>query len=151
MSFFRNVNPAGAISEFVSVFREAGPNRWIYSALSVVMTLAIFSVMTGESWKKARPLPEITYITSWPEHRTDAETQAFIKENQRRKEALEARQREYDQVGQDAWMALGRASGIDVDKMKAQADAEKAKAAAEAKAKAEALIEPAPGKSPVGK
>lgn len=150
MSFLRHVNPSGAVGEFASVFRDAGPKRWPIAALSALTALFIFSSMAGESWKKARPLPEITYITAWPEHRTDAETQAFIKENQRRKDIREARIREYEKAGQDAWMALGRASGVNVDKMKAEADAEKAKADADAKAKAEALIEPV-GKAPVAR
>lgn len=150
MSFLKNVNPGNAIGELASVFRDAGPKRWPTAALAALTSLFLFSTMAGESWKKPRPLPEITYITSWPEHRTEAETQAFIKENQRRKDIREARLKEYDQVGQDAWMALGRASGMNVDKIKADADAEKARAEAAARARAEALIEPA-GKQPVGR
>lgn len=150
MNFLRNVNPAGAIGDFMTVFRQAGPNRWLYSLMAAITTVAIFSLLTGETWKKPRSLPEITYITAWPEDRSEAETKAFIAENQRRKDLREAQMKEYDKVGQDAWMALGRASGVDVDKLKAQADADKAKAAADAKAKAEALIEPE-GKHPVAK
>ncbi|MBS0482919.1 MAG: hypothetical protein JSR96_12400 [Proteobacteria bacterium] len=148
MSFWQNVNPSGAVGDFITVFRQAGNNRWRIAALAAATTFGLFSLLTGESWKKPRALPEITYITSWSEHRTAAETQAFIAENQRRKDAREAQWKEYDKVGQDAWMALGRATGINVDKLKAQADADKAKADAEAKAKAEALVEPA-GKTPV--
>lgn len=150
MNFLRNVSPAGAIGDFMTVFREAGPARWRYALLAALTTTGAFSLLTGETWKKARSLPEITYITSWPEDRSEAETKAFIAENQRRKDLREAQLKEYDKVGQDAWMALGRASGVNVDKLKAQADADKAKAAADAKARAEALIEPA-GKSTVAK
>lgn len=148
MNFLRNVNPAGAISDFRTVYRLAGPNRWRFMLLAAATTAFLFSFLTGESWKKARALPEITYITAWPEHRSDAETKAFIAENQNRKEQREALQKEYDKVGQDAWMALGRASGVDVDKLKAEADADKAKADAAARAKAEAVLERA-GKPPV--
>lgn len=140
MSFLRNVNPTGAISELWFVFKQAGPNRWRFAALAAVGTVAILSVMTGQNWKKRRPLPEITYITAWPEHRTNAETQAFITENQRRKDEREALLREQEKVGQDLWMAVGRASGVDVDRMKAQADADRAAADAAAKAKAEAML-----------
>ena len=150
MSFLRNVNPTGAISDFRTVFRDAGPGRWRFALLAMATTAFLFSFLTGESWTKARALPEITYITAWPEHRTDAETRAFIAENQKRKEQREALQKEYDQVGQDAWMALGRASGVDVDKLKAEADADKAKADAEARAKAEAILAQA-GKPPVAR
>lgn len=150
MNFLRNVNPVGAIADFRTVFEQAGSNRWRFAALALACTVGVFSIMQGESWKKARAKPEITYITSWPEHRTDAETQAFIAENQRRKEAQEERIRVYEQTGQDLWMSLGRATGVDVDKIKAQADADKAKADAAARAKAEALIEGS-GKAPVAK
>jgi hypothetical protein len=150
MTFWRNVSPAGAISDFRTVFKEAGPNRWRFAALAAATTVGVFSVMSGESWKKPRPLPEITYITAWPEHRTDAETRAFIAENQRRKDAREALLQEQEKVGQDMYMALGRATGVDVDRMKAKADAERAAEQAAAKAKAEALIEGA-GKAPVGR
>jgi hypothetical protein len=143
MNFLRNVNPAGAIGDFVTVFRQAGPNRWPIAVLAAMTTVGVFSIMAGESWKKQRTLPEITYITSWPEHRSDAETKAFVEENQRRKDAREALQKEYDKVGQDMWLALGKASGVDVDKIKAEADADKARAAAAARARAEALIQSA--------
>ncbi|WP_296679727.1 hypothetical protein [Novosphingobium sp.] len=150
MNFLRNVNPVGAIADFRMVFKEAGSNRWRFAALALLCTVGVFSIMKGESWKKARPLPEITYITSWPEHRTDAETKQFIAENQRRKDAQEERLREYDKVGQDMWMSLGRATGVNVDKIKAEADADKAKAVAEAKSKAEAMIQP-DGRVPIGR
>lgn len=140
MSFWSNVSPTGAISELWSVFQDAGSNRWRFAAMAAVGTVAILSLMSGESWKKARPLPEITYITSWPEQRTDAETQAFIKENQRRKDEREALLKEQEKIGQDMYMALGRATGVDVDAMKAKADAERKAAEAAAKAKAEALL-----------
>jgi len=148
MSFWRNVNPAGAISDFRTVFKEAGPNRWRFALLAAAATIGVFSVMSGESWKKPRSLPEITYITSWPEHRTDAETKAFIAENQRRKDEREALLKAQEKVGQDLWIALGRASGVDVDTIKSQADADRAAQEAAVRAKAEALVEPA-GKVPV--
>ncbi len=150
MKFLRNVNPVGAIADFRTVYEQAGSNRWRFAALALACTGGLFMMMNGESYKKQRPKPEITYITAWPEHRTDAETAAFIAENQKRKDAQAERIRVYEQTGQDLWMSLGRATGVDVDTIKKQADADKAKAEAEARSKAEALIERS-GPAPVAK
>ncbi len=108
-----------------------------------MVTTGIFSVMAGESWKKPRARPDIIYITSWRADRTEAETQAFIKENQRRKDEEARLIAEQQKVGQDMWKTLGKVSGMDVDKIAAKAEADRAKAEAETRAKAEALIEPA--------
>lgn len=123
------------------MFREAGGNRWRFAVLAAAVTIGIFSIMAQESWKKPRARPEIIYITSWREDRTEAETQAFIAENQRRKDEEARLIAEQQKVGQEIWKTLGRVSGMDVDKIAAEAEAERAKAEAHARAKAEALVE----------
>ena len=139
MSFFNNINPAGAIGDFLTVFREAGPRRWYVSIAAASMTVLTFSLITMDSWKKQRALPEITYITSWPADRTEAETRAFIAENQKRKEALEAAQNAADEDTRKLWKTLGRVSGMDVDAMDAKGAAERAKEQAAEKARIEQL------------
>ena len=140
MSFLRNVKPAGAIADFRQVFRDAGPHRWWIAILAALTTGAVFSIMVNQSWKKQRTLPEVTYITSWPADRTEAETRAFIAENQKRKEAALKNEADSAAEGQKLWMSVGRATGLDVDKMKQSADADKAKADAEAKARTDAIL-----------
>ena len=71
MSFLKNANPVGAISDFRAVYRDAGPRRWPIMAVSLLTTVGIFSIMAGESWTMPRPLPKITYINSWPADRTE--------------------------------------------------------------------------------
>ena len=148
MSFLRNVKPAGAVADFRQVFRDAGANRWWIAILAALTTVGVFSVM-NQSWKKQRTLPEITYITAWPADRTAAETRAFIAENQKRKEALQKLEAEQAEIGQKLWMSVGRASGVDVDKMKQQADADQVKAAADAKARTDAILKQS-GIAPAG-
>ena len=127
MSFLKNVNPAGAITEFRDVFRDAGPTRWRYVALSALVTLGLFGgLAVTQNWVGARKLPEIDYINSWPADRTEAETRAFIIANQKDKDAREKAQADADAEAQRLWMAVGRATGVDVDTMKKKADAEKA-------------------------
>ncbi len=139
MSFIKNINPTGAITDFIGVFRQAGSNRWWITLVALALTIGTFSIMTGESWKKQRPLPEITYITSWPADRTDAETQAFIAENQKRKEAAEKAQQAVDAELRGLWKSLGRASGIDVEAIDAKASKERAAEQAAEKARLEQL------------
>lgn len=139
MSFLRNINPTGAIGDFVTVFREAGSRRWYVSIAAATMTLLTFSLITGDSWKRARPMPQVTYITSWPADRTEAETRAFIAENQKRKEALEAAQNAADEDTRKLWKTLGRVSGMDVDAMDAKGAAERAEEQAAEKARIEQL------------
>ena len=145
MSFLRHVNPSGALGEFASVFRDAGPKRWPIAALSAITAMFIFSSMAGESWKMPRKLPEITYITTFPEDWTEAESKAFREERQRQKEAREAEIAKADKETRELWEALGRASGMDVDAIEKKALAERAAEDAAAKASAAALIEPQPG------
>lgn len=133
------MNPTGAIGDFITVFRQAGSNRWWIALIALGLTLGTFSVMSGESWKKPRALPEITYITAWPADRTEAETRAFIAENQQRKDALEAAQKAADEDARKLWKTLGRASGMDVEKIDAQAGKERAAQERADKAKLEQL------------
>ena len=135
MSFMKNVNPAGAIGEFRDVFRDAGPTRWRYVALSALITGGLFGgLAVTQNWIADRKLPEIDYINSWPADRTAAETKAFIIANQKDKDAREKAQAAADAEAQRLWMSVGRATGVDVDTMKKKADADKAVEAAKKQA-----------------
>ena len=149
MAFWRNISPTGAIGDFITVFRQAGSNRWRFALLSAAMTIGVFSIMSGESWKIQRKLPEITYINSWPLDRTEEETRAFIEANQKRKEQREELQRQYDEEGRKLWKTLGKASGMDVDSIEARVKADEAAAKAKAEADAARHIAPEPSPAPV--
>ena len=138
-SFLTNIKPGGAIADFRSVYRDAGPNRWRYVVLAAACTIGTFGIMVvTQNWTGKRALPEVTYINSWPADRTEAETKAFILANQKKKEADAAREAAFAKDAQDMWMAVGKASGMDVDKIKQQAEADKAAEAAKADAASKA-------------
>lgn len=139
MSYWRKINPTGAIADFRTVFQQAGSNRWRFAILSALTTFGIFSVMAGESWKRPRELPQITYITSWAAHRTDDEIIAGNIANQKRKERLAAEQARREEEARNIYRKLGQMSGMDVAAIERQAAAERAAEAAAAKAKADAL------------
>ncbi len=148
MSYWQKINPTGAIADFRAVFRDAGPKRWPVAIVAASITIGIFSIMAAESWRKPRPLPEVTYIKSWPLDRTDEETKAFIAANQKEKDARQAAIEAYENEGRELWATLGKASGMDVDKIKREAEAERARKEAEEKAKTEAILKQA-GAAPV--
>lgn len=129
---WREASPRSAIEDLKLVYDQAGNNRWWIAIVSGLATIGVFSIMSGESWKKGRELPEITYINSWPEDRTAEETRAFIEENQRRKEERAALEAKAEAEAKAFWKSLGRVSGMDVDKIEAQAEADR-KAAEAAK------------------
>jgi hypothetical protein len=140
MSYFKNINPGGAVSDLIVVFRDAGPKRWPIALVSAAITVGVFSSLTYESWKIPRPLPTVVYIDSWPEDRTREETAAFIKDNQKAKDEQAARIEAYEAEGRKLWATVGKASGLDVEKMQKQADAERAAEKAKQKAETDALL-----------
>lgn len=125
-TFFRQVNPRGAIADFVEVWRQAGKNRWRIAVLSAAMTFGVFSVMWQENYIGAPRRPTIDYITVWDPHRTDAEIMASNVANQRRKERLAAEQAARDEEVRQMYKTIGRASGMDVEAIERKAAAERA-------------------------
>lgn len=136
-SYWRQISPRGAIADFVTVFQQAGKNRWRIAVLAAMPTVGIFSVMWQEEMYVLPRPPEVTYITVWDPHRTDAEIIASNIANQRRKEQLAAEQAKRDAEVREIYKTIGRASGMDVDAIEKKAAAERA-------AKASAAAVPAP-------
>jgi hypothetical protein len=143
-SFLRNVSsPRGMVADFVEVVRQAGDNRWRIGIAAAACTVAVFSVMWQEGGRGAPRPPEITYITVWDPHRTEAEIIASNIANQKRKERLAAEQAKREEDVRQMYKALGRASGMDVDAIEKKAKADQAAEAARAKAAAQPQGAPA--------
>lgn len=132
-SFWRNANPAGAVGDFLQVWRQAGARRWPYVAAAFAMTSGVFFTIAGESWKGPPAKPQITYINSWTADRTDAEIKKSNLENQRLQDELAREQAKRDAKVKDIYRTLGKVSGMDVDAIekKAREDEAREKAAHE--------------------
>lgn len=126
-SFLRNVSsPRGMVEDFAEVYRQAGKNRWRIALAAAACTIALFSVMMQEGARgKPRP-PQVTYITVWDPHRTDAEIVASNIANQRRKELLAAEQARREEEVRSIYKTIGRASGMDVEAIEKKAAADRA-------------------------
>jgi len=126
-SFFRNVStPTTAIGDFITVFRNAGKNRWRVAVAAAIVTTAIFSVMWQEGGRGLPRPPQITYIRVWDPHRTEAEIIASNIANQKRKDILAADLARREELRRDMYKTLGRMSGMDVDAIEKKAAAERA-------------------------
>ena len=145
-SFLRNVSsPRGMAADFMEVVRQAGDNKWRIGIAAAACTIAVFSVMWQEGGRGAPRPPEVTYITAWDPHRTEAEIIASNIANQRRKERLAAERAKRDEDVRQMYKALGRATGMDVDAIEKKAQAERAAEAAKAKALTPPAKAPAAG------
>lgn len=139
-SYWRKVNPRGAVADFRAVYEQAGENRWRFAVAAAAVTIAVFSIMWQEEARGLPPGPKVTYINSWPLDRSDAEIRATNLANQRRKERLEAEQARREEDVRQMYKTLGRVSGMDVEAIEKKAAADRAAEAAKAKAAEDALM-----------
>ncbi|MDG2002610.1 MAG: hypothetical protein P8J20_04695 [Novosphingobium sp.] len=131
----KDVRPTGMITDFVSVWKQAGKNRWRIAPLSAAATFALFSVMWQEEAIGPKAPPEVTYITTFAPGRSDAEIVASNIANQKLQDRLAAEQAQRDEKVREMYKTIGRMSGMDVEKIEREAKAERAaKAEAERKA-----------------
>jgi hypothetical protein len=128
MSIFRNVSLAGAGSDLIQFLRTPRQHRWLLAILACGPPGIIIMLFNLDLLDTTQPgPPEVTYIESWPADRSLEEIIKSNIANQKIKDEQEARARE-------AYKALGRATGMDVDKIEREAQETRAKRAQEAAA-----------------
>lgn len=124
--YWKDVRPIGMIADFRTVWRQAGHNRWRIAALAAACTFGVFYLMSNQGGRAPHRPPEVTWITSWQAGRSDAEIEASNISNQKLKELLAAEQQVRDEQVKDIYRTIGRASGMDVERIEAEARAERA-------------------------
>jgi hypothetical protein len=126
MSYWKNVNPIGAIADFRTVFQQAGRHRWRIGVLAAATTFAIFSVMAQEQYRIEPRRPSVTYISTFAPDRTDAEIIASNRANEERQKILRAEQAKRDAEVREVYKTLGRMTGMDVEAIERKAAEERA-------------------------
>lgn len=130
MSFFHDASVKGGFGDLVAYLRQRGSVRPLVLLAACVPTATIIAMFYFDMLDKSKPPPpEVTYFESWPADRSVEESLSAIRENQKLKEEMRQRER-------DAYKALGRAVGMDVDKL----DEEAQRADERKRAEAEAVI-----------
>ena len=120
MSYWRRISPRGAVSDFIEEWRRPQPYRWQILGLAVAITFAGMVFLIPENVRVPPARPEVTYITTWEEGRTDEEIAASNAANQARKEEAARLAAERQARRREAFRALGKASGFDVDELERQ-------------------------------
>lgn len=136
-SMWADVSPTGAVSDFVTVWRSAGRNRWRFVLAALVASGTVLSLIIREEHRVPPRMPSITYINSWRADRTDEEIKASNLEFQKIKDDRLREQAEAEEETKKLYRTLGRISGMDVDKIERDAAAERAAEAKAAAAEAE--------------
>lgn len=123
MSFKDDISPIGAARDIFAYFRADRPLKpFLVIASCVPPVLLFFMISLDAGEKSIPPPPTVTYFESWPADRSLAETKAAIAERQKLKDALMEKQRQ-------SYKALGRAVGMDVEKIEREANALRRQAA----------------------
>ena len=127
---------ASALGDLVAYWRQPTPYRWQILGVSVGLTFTLMVLFSPESQRVEPRPPDVTLISTFEPGRSDAEIMASNIENQKRQDELRAMREAAAERKREAYKALGRASGFDVEAMERQIDRERAAEAAAAAAAA---------------
>lgn len=117
MGYWSRFSPGGAFADFVEQWRQPTPYRWQILGVSVALTFTMMVLLIPESERVPPAKPEVTYISTFAPGRTEAEIIESNIANQERQDALEAERAAREERRRDAYRALGRASGFDVEEL----------------------------------
>lgn len=136
MRFHTRFNAVGGMADFWNQWKQPTPHRWPILGASILVSGSLFFWLTQEQYYYPPEVPEVTYITTFADGRTDEEIRQSNIENQRLKEEREAERARILERRRELYKEVGAASGLDVEAMEAQIEAEEA---AEAEAERERL------------
>lgn len=108
-------------------------------ALAAVIPALVFWQFGKERWRVPPAPPEVTYISTFEGARSDDEIEASNRANQVFQDRLRAEQAQREEEAKEAYRALGRASGLDVEAMERELAREEARSE-----RAESAIAPKP-------
>jgi hypothetical protein len=91
--------------------------RFSVLAIAILITGVMLYQFTRERVRIPPARPDVTYISTFEPGRTDAQIEASNLANQKRQDRLNAEQAKREEEVKDAYRALGRATGLDVDAM----------------------------------
>ncbi len=131
MALLKRLNPTEGAVDFWSEFTKETPYRWPGLIGAAAISFSLFYFFTQERVVIPPEPPTIVYIDSFAPGRTDEEIIAGNIANQRVQDEREVLRQERAERIKDMYRSLGRATGIDVDRIEreaAEADAREAAA-----------------------
>lgn len=119
--FLRRISPTRAIGDFADQWRQPTPHRWQILGVACAATFALFVLMIPESQRIAPERPELVYISTFEEGRSDSDIIASNCANQQLQAQIAAAIEENEERKRELYAALGRATFLDVDEMEREA------------------------------
>jgi hypothetical protein len=144
-----NVSPIDGLGSFVEQWKQPTPYRWQILGISVALTFTLMVLFAPKTEHAPPAKPEVIWINSWPENRSEQEILASNAANQKRKDADAAVEKQRQAFRIEFYRKLARASGMDPDQLAREYGR---KDAAQAKPSAAAAPQPAapqPARPPV--
>jgi hypothetical protein len=145
--FFKSVSPRRAVRDFAEFWRSHSEHRWPALGVSIALTGSMIYLFAPETVRAPPEPPEVIFISTWEDGRSELQIMASNCRNQELKEELEARLAERAEFRREIYMALGRATFIDVEAMERQAEEDRQRAIASGEI---AAPPPPPENDPVG-
>ncbi|WP_209346836.1 hypothetical protein [Pontixanthobacter sp. CEM42] len=132
MSLIQRLNPAGGIADFWQEFKKPTPYRWPILGVSALMTAGLMFLIIREDVVGPPVPPNVTYITSFAEGRSDEEIIASNLVYQAHKEKRDAMIAAREERKKEIYRALARASGMNPREIEKKAAEQLAREDAEA-------------------
>jgi len=142
----RDVSPIDGLGSFVEQWKQPTPYRWQILGLSVALTFTMMVLFAPKTERAPPAKPNVIWINSWPEGRSEKEIVASNIANQKRKDADAAVAKEREEFRKEFYRKLAKASGMDPDELARQygaRDAAQVKPSAANAAKTAAAPQPA--------
>jgi len=100
MSWFpRPVGPRAAFSDLAAFMRQRSREQMIGAALALLSTIIIVILFLVDSKINTAPPPQIVYVESWSENRTETEIVEQQKKDQAARRAFQAeKQRQFQKI-----------------------------------------------------
>ena len=121
----RRLNPLAAMGDLGAQLSTPYPHRFKMMLAAAAVTTGLFSVIYQEGAAGLPLPPKITYIQSFAPNRSEAEIVAGNIAATKAARAAEAEKAAGQERVRQIYKTLGRASGMDVDKIEAEARAER--------------------------
>lgn len=114
MGFAKNISPRGAFADIVAIFKEKQDHKALFFLAAAIPPILLVTMFYNDAARLNKlPPPKVFYFESWDATRNYQDIVAERNARLKLREALiEERRQKYK--------VLGRASGIDVDKIDAE-------------------------------
>lgn len=129
--FFRRISPRRALGDFFAHWQEPTPHRWQILGVACAATFALFVLFVPENQRVRPEPPDVMFISTLEDGRSDADIIAANCANQQLQDDLAAQIAKSEERKREVYRQLGRATFIDVEEMEREAEASRAADAAD--------------------